>query len=233
MKPYRHVFFDLDHTLWDFQGNSREVLAELCRELLQGPWGIQAEDFIPVYEEVNAALWRQLDGGLIPKEVLRALRFRKTLAHFGVDDGRVARDLEEQYMDRTPRRAKLMPGAMELLRDLRPHYHLHIITNGFTETQGIKLRSSHIRDFFEVVLTSEMAGASKPSARIFRHAMRSAGAKVEESLMIGDNAQADVAGGRNAGMDQVHFVPDGEGDPRATYRIQRLEELRSILLPGR
>src|SRR5690606_19316928 len=115
-------------------------------------------------------------------------------------------------------------------RDLFPHYRLHIITNGFTDIQAIKLRASGIRPFFQVVLTSEMAGASKPSARIFRHAMRSAGARVHQSLMIGDNARTDIMGARNAGMDQVHFAPREEDRTPATYHIGRLDELRAILL---
>ncbi|HMN04369.1 MAG TPA: YjjG family noncanonical pyrimidine nucleotidase [Flavobacteriales bacterium] len=230
MKTYRHLFFDLDDTLWDFRSNSREVLGELCSEMLKGPWGVDQGEFIRTYEEVNAALWRQLDGGIIPKEVLRALRFRKTLEGLGIHDGPLAREMEEQYMERTPRRDKLMPGALSLLQDLRPHYRLHIITNGFSDTQYTKLQASGIRGFFDVVLTSEMAGASKPSGRIFRHALRSAGAKAATSLMIGDSALADVAGGRNAGLDQAHFVPEGDGDPEATYRIHRLDELRAILL---
>lgn len=230
LRSYRHLFFDLDHTLWDFRSNSRAVLTELCREHLTGSRGVEAKTFIPAYEEVNAALWAQLDSGGISKEVLRALRFKQALLFFGIDDAALARKLEESYMDRCPKQAALMPGALALLQDLEPRYHMHIITNGFTEVQGVKLRTSGIRDFFHVVLTSEMAGASKPSARIFRHAMRSAGAKVPECLMIGDNAKADIGGGRAAGMDQVHFTPDAEGDPEATYRIAHLDELRAILL---
>lgn len=229
MRRYRHLFFDLDHTLWDFQANSRAVLAELWMERLAGT-GIAADTFIAAYERVNAALWEQLDNGTMPKEVLRALRFKQALAHFGIQDGAMARWLEETYLDRCPQRATLVPGAMGLLEDLHPHYHLHVITNGFTEVQAVKLHSSGIRRFFKVVLTSEMAGASKPNARIFRHALRAAGARAEESLMIGDNARADIAGGRGAGMDQAHFVPAGGGDPAATHRIARLDELRTILL---
>ncbi len=231
LSPYRHLFFDLDRTLWDFQANSRAVLDELCTELITGRHGVPTGAFIPVYEEVNAALWEQLDGGVIPKETLRATRFRETLRRLGVDDAPLARQLEEQYLERCPRRAMLMPGAFNLLRDLHPHYRLHIITNGFTEVQWLKLQAAGIRGFFAVVLTSEMAGASKPSERIFRHALRSAGAKAGDSLMIGDSARADVAGSRKAGMDQVHFVPEGEGDPDATYCIRHLDELRAILLP--
>ncbi|HRN38232.1 MAG TPA: YjjG family noncanonical pyrimidine nucleotidase [Flavobacteriales bacterium] len=229
MARYRHLFFDLDHTLWDFRANSRTVLHELCDELLGG-LGVGTDEFIGVYEGVNAALWEQLDGGAIPKEVLRKLRFKRTLAHFGITDGALSRRLEETYMERCPVRAILMPGAAALLEDLRPHYHLHIITNGFTGVQDVKLRSSGIRHHFGVVLTSEMAGAPKPNAAIFRHALRSAGARAAESLMIGDNVRADVAGARAAGMDQVHFPQEGEGDPMATYRITHLDGLRGILL---
>jgi len=228
-RSYKHLFFDLDHTLWDFQGNSRAVLAELCDEFL-GPHGVHTNTFIPAYEEVNARLWGQLDGGVIPKEVLRAMRFKQALLCFGIDDGTLARQLEECYMQRCPARTLLMPGALDLLRDLQPHYRMHIISNGFTDIQAIKLAASGIRAFFHVVLTSEMAGASKPSARIFRHALRSAGAQGQESLMIGDNARTDIAGGRNAGMDQVHFATRTEFDPEATYQITHLNQLREILL---
>lgn len=230
VKPYRHLFFDLDHTLWDFEANSRAVLAELHADLRLGAMGIERADFIAVYEEVNAALWGRHEEGVIPKEVLRALRFKQALCRFGVQDAGLAKQLEETYMERCPKRAALIPGALGLLEDLRPHYHLHIITNGFTEVQAVKMNASGIRGFFGVVLTSEMAGAAKPSLKIFRHAMRSAGAKAHESLMIGDNARADIAGSRRAGMDQAHFSPVGAGDPEATYRIAQLDALRPLLL---
>jgi putative hydrolase of the HAD superfamily len=227
---YRHLFFDLDHTLWDFRTNSRAVLIELHAELGMEERGIPEAGFVAVYEAVNAELWKGYDGGVIPKEVLRALRFRKALEHFGVKDARLAKDLEETYMERCPHRSALNPGALDLLRDLRPHYRMHIITNGFLETQTLKLAASGIRPFFDVVLTSEQAGANKPSARIFRHALRSAGAKARESLMIGDNAAADIAGARNAGIDQAHYAPEADGDPQATIRFSHFDELKAILV---
>ncbi len=229
MSRYRHLFFDLDHTLWDFQTNSRAVLAELYLERVRG-CGMAMEEFVAVYEQINGALWEQLDDGAIPKEVLRAMRFKRTLEHFKVHDAALARWLEVNYLERCPQRSRLMPGAMALLEDLHAHYHLHIITNGFTEIQATKLRSAGIRRFFRVVLTSEMAGISKPHVRIFRHAMRTAGAQAKESLMIGDNARADIVGSRAAGMDQVHFRPEGPVDPAATFSITHLDELRPLLL---
>ena len=230
MKQYRHLFFDLDHTLWDFEGNSRAVLAELHAEFSLAEMGVEGTAFIHAYEEANTALWARMEKGAIPKEVIRALRFNHALQKFGLRDAALAQRLEQAFMERCPKRPLLLPGAMELLKDLRPHYRLHIITNGFTEVQGLKMDASGIRGFFTVVLTSEMAGSPKPSARIFRHALRSAGAKAQESLMIGDNATADIGGARRAGMDQAHLAPAGSGDPEATYRITRLDDLRAILL---
>lgn len=230
VKTYRHLFFDLDHTLWDFEANSRATLAELHGEFRLAELGMEEAAFITAYEAVNAALWAQHEQGVIPKETLRALRFNQALQVFGVKDAALAKRLEGSYMERCPCRALLVAGALSLLQDLQPHYHLHIITNGFTGIQHIKMDASGIRGFFEVVLTSEMAGAAKPSVRIFRHALRSAGAKAHESLMIGDNALADIAGSRQAGMDQAHYAPAGGGDPQATFRIARLDELR-VLLP--
>ncbi|HQW33396.1 MAG TPA: YjjG family noncanonical pyrimidine nucleotidase [Flavobacteriales bacterium] len=230
VKHYRHLFFDLDHTLWDFEANSRAVLAELHAEFGLAEMGVDGDAFIPAYEEVNVALWARMEAGTIPKEVIRALRFNQALEQFGLRNAGLAKRLEETYMERCPRRSTLLPGALDLLEDLRKDYRMHIITNGFTEVQGVKMDASGIRGFFDVVLTSEMAGASKPSTRIFRHAMRSAGAKLQESLMIGDNAVADIGGARRAGMDQAHLAPLESGDPQATYRITRLDELRAVLL---
>jgi putative hydrolase of the HAD superfamily len=167
---------------------------------------------------------------MMPKDMLRALRFARTLRHFGVEDGRLARTLEDQYLERCPKRGVLMPGALRLLEDLYPHYHLHIITNGFTEVQMQKLDTTGIRRFFKVVLTSEMAGVAKPAAGIFRHALRAAGAQVRASLMIGDNARSDMAGARDAGLDQAHLSPQGTADPEATYRVEALDQLRPLLL---
>lgn len=230
MTHYRHIFFDLDHTLWDFDTNSRAVLIELHAETGLQERGIAVEEMIATYRSVNAALWAKLDAGHIPKEVMRAMRFRHVLRHFGIRDEALARTLSASYLDRCPRRSALNLGVIDLLNDLRPRYGLHIITNGFREVQDMKLRASGIRGLFDVVLTSEQAQASKPSRKIFRHALRSAGAQASSSLMVGDNAKADIAGARGAGMDQVHYAPLGDGDPLATYRIAHFNALRDILL---
>jgi putative hydrolase of the HAD superfamily len=231
MSHYHHIFFDLDHTLWDFETNSRDTLRQLHAEMDLGAHGVEEVDgFIAVYEEINARLWRMLECGDMRKEVLRVMRFQHALRQFGVNNGRLAARLSAAYLDQCPRRNALMPGAKELLRDLHGHYRLHIITNGFEEVQSTKLACSGIGGFFHTVLTSERAGARKPDRRIFERARKLAGADRGPVLMVGDNAVADVGGARSAGWDQAHCAPTGDGDREATYRVRHFDELRPVLL---
>ena len=232
MKRYRHIFFDLDHTLWDFRANSRETLRELFVELDLERSGVpDADSLIKVYEEINTDLWRRYEAGRIPKEVLRVLRFRNTLMAFGVTGSRLAERLAHEFLERCPRKGRLNPGVRTLLDTISPHHALHVITNGFLEVQQVKLRSSGISDMFQVVLTSEQAAAAKPDPRIFRKAMDLAGASVGESLMVGDDPRNDVAGARGVGMDQAHYVvaPEESPDPGSTYRFAHFDELRELL----
>lgn len=231
MRRYRHLFFDLDHTLWDFRTNSRAVLSALYIELGLQERGVgSSEELISAYEEINEGLWQRYERGHIRKDVMRVLRFRNTLLTFGVKDSALSERMGDLYLERTPQMQGLFPGALELLVSLRPHYGLHIITNGFEATQTTKLTSSGITHLFDHVICSETVGVSKPDPRIFQQAMKRAKTTAEESLMIGDNARADMAGARNVGMDHAHFAPEGGADPEATYRLLGLEELRLLLL---
>ena len=143
MKRYRHLFFDLDHTLWDFRTNSRDTLRELFHEHdFPGKGIADVHEFIDAYEEINAELWRSYSAGSMDKEVLRVLRFRNALLQSGVKDDKLARAVGDAYIERCPRKQALMPGALEVLDRLRERFVLHIITNGFQETQHTKLRSS-------------------------------------------------------------------------------------------
>ena len=231
MKRYRHLFFDLDHTLWDFRSNSREALRELVDVHGLVARGIpSAEAFIEAYEEINHALWAEHGAGRMPKEVLRVMRFRAGLQRFGITDGRLPGRLSEEYLERCPRKTALMPGTIEMLHAAAPNHRMHIITNGFELTQATKLKSSGLEGLFDHVITSEGAGAGKPDPRIFAKALKLAKADPASSLMIGDSITADMDGARAAGMDQAHFHPEESGDPLATYRIRRIEELRPLLV---
>lgn len=231
MKKYAHIFWDLDHTLWDFTANSRATLAELYDHEELAAKGIpDAASFIDAYEEVNQVLWSIYEKGLLKKEVLRVLRFHNTLIQFGISDNRTAERMGRDYLDICPRKPLLVPGALALLQDLDPHYKMHIITNGFEEVQHVKLACSGITEFFDVVLTSEQAGARKPDPRIFHHALQLAKADQQNSLMVGDNPEADMAGARNAGWDHAHYAGETAECNLSTFRLKHLDDLRPILL---
>lgn len=231
MKKYAHLFFDLDHTLWDFETNSRATLTELYEAERLVDLGIpSAAKYIVAYEEINAGLWTRYENGTLDKAVLRVLRFRNSLLHFGVRDRGLSERMGRDYIELCPRKPALMDGALELLNDLHSTYRLHIITNGFDEVQRVKLECSAIGDYFDVVLTSEMAAARKPHPKIFAMALKHAKAQATNSLMIGDNLHADVKGARDAGWDQAYFSPTGNVDTMATYSVRNLGELRPILL---
>ena len=231
MKDYRHIFFDLDHTLWDFTSNSRETLRELFEEEDLAEKGVpDADQFILSYEEVNQGLWGRYQAGSLNKEVMRVLRFRNALLRFGVKDGALSDRLGRSYLQRCPQKTRLMPGALDLLNELGDRYRLHVITNGFEEVQAIKIKSSGIMHFFAEVISSEKAGARKPDPRIFDHALQRTKAQVPECLMIGDDLNADMIGARRAGWDHVHFAAACDPDPEATYAVRAMSELRRILL---
>ena len=231
MKKYAHIFWDLDHTLWDFTAKSRATLAELYDQEELGSKGIPDTDaFIDAYEEVNLGLWSSYEKGQLKKEVLRVLRFHNTLIQFGISDNETAERMGRDYLELCPRKPLLIPGAFALLQDLAPHYSMHIITNGFEEVQHVKLACSGITEFFDVVVTSEQAGARKPDLRIFDHALHLAKANEQNSLMIGDNPEADMAGARNAGWDHAHYAAETAQCALSTFRLKHLDDLRQILL---
>ena len=231
MAKYEHLFFDLDHTLWDFETNSRATLDELFTDLGLAERGISSsKEFIEVYEDINFSLWEKYRVGKIDKAVLRVLRFRNALLQFGVRDDELARKVGDEYLDRCPHRTALMPGAIELLDYLRGKYVLHIITNGFQEVQAIKMEGSGLSEHFEVIITSEKARAKKPDPKIFNHAFHLSGAQASNSLMIGDSLVADVGGAKAVGMDQVHFDPHGRTpEQHSTYKISALQQLNKVL----
>ncbi|MGE5108719.1 MAG: HAD family hydrolase, partial [Sphingobacteriales bacterium] len=109
-------------------------------------------------------------------------------------------------------------------------YVLHIISNGFEEVQYHKLHNSGLSSYFREIITSEGCNYVKPQKEIFEYAMRKAGASLSESIMIGDNEEADILGAINTGMDSIYVnhVND-EKDSKATYTIYHLKELESIL----
>lgn len=231
MKTYQHLFFDLDHTLWDYDRNVQESLSELFIHYRLDKMGLHSsQHFIDSFYAVNFKLWKAYDSGEMQKDELRAVRFPRIFEQAGVLNAEIPEEFEADFMHRTSTKPHLFPHSIEILDYLKPKYNLHVITNGFDESQAKKLKSSGLTDYFEYVITSETTGHKKPDVRIFHHAMECAGASVENSLMIGDNPISDIQGAQNAGMDQVFFNPlNNEISISPTYTISHLRELEALL----
>jgi putative hydrolase of the HAD superfamily len=229
--PYEHIFFDLDCTLWDFETNSRETFAELITKYNFKEKGIDSpEDFIEEYLIINERMWDEYRKGLVDKDTLRYKRFQEAFAKFGVNDTDFANSFANDYLHIAPAKSKLFPHTHEVLEYLQKKYILHIITNGFEEVQHIKMKSSDIEKYFKNVITSEMAGHKKPDIRIFEFSLRTANASVHNSIMIGDNMQADIIGARNANIHQVFFNPkELKHNEDVTHEIKSLNELFNLL----
>jgi putative hydrolase of the HAD superfamily len=229
---YKHLFFDLDHTLWDFDANARATLEQLHIDLNLVDKGVNDFDkFHRNYLAHNDKLWARYRNGYIKQEELRLKRMWLTLLDFRIADEALARQLSELFLQLLPARTILFPDTREVLQYLTDKgYYIHLITNGFEDTQHGKLKNAGIHVYFREVVTSECSNSIKPQKEIFDYALRKAGALPEESLMIGDSLDVDILGAMNAGIDQVHVnyqsLPQ---DIIPTYTIQSLNQLKEFL----
>jgi putative hydrolase of the HAD superfamily len=208
-KSYKHIFIDLDKTIWDFESNSRDTFREIFNKHDLRSQGIShLHKFTEVYLKINDLLWGLYRENKIKKEVLNIKRFELTLQEFGIDNLILATQLAEDYITLSPLKTILFPGSREALNYLMTRYSLHIITNGFEEVQQKKLDMCKLRKYFSTITTSEEAGVKKPETGIFELALEKAGAKAGESLMIGDDLLVDMAGARSTGIDTLFFNPN-------------------------
>lgn len=231
MKKYKHLFFDLDRTLWDFEKSAKETFSEIYKNFNLKEKDIDTEDdFVREYQKNNDMLWSHYRKGEIRKEVLSVRRFDLTLKDFGIDDQPLAGKIAEYYITESPRKINLFPHALEILQYLMPKYYLHIITNGFEEVQQTKLRVSGLRKYFLNLITSEMAGVKKPEEGIFLYAFDITDAAPSNSLMIGDDLEVDIRGARNIGMDQMFANHNKvEHSEEITMEVNSLREIEHIL----
>ena len=231
-RKYRHVFFDLDHTLWDFDTNAMETLQDVYNQLTLSEKGIHDFNvFTSHYLHHNALLWDRYHKGFISAEDLKWKRMWRTLLEFKIGDEGLAKKMSELFLDILPGKKNLFPYTHEILSHLKEKkYTLHLITNGFEKTQHKKLENASLSHYFTHVITSEASNSVKPKKEIFDFALQKTGASIHESIMIGDNPEADIRGGINAGMDTVfvnHLRQTIELTP--TYTIHHLSEMENIL----
>lgn len=230
VKVYKHVFFDLDRTIWDFDQNMVDALRDIFFDNSLDSFFPDVTTFINTFTKHNDYLWEKYRLGELKKEVLRFKRFEMTLKDYGVNEPLVAKKIGDDYIRITPTKTALVPHSRELLEYLSPKYKLHIISNGFDEVQYPKLEKCHIAQYFDKVITSESSGYHKPCPEAFGYSLSSANAKKEESIMVGDDLEIDIIGAKKFGIDQIFFNRYNISHKvKSTYEVHNLLEVKKIL----
>ena len=232
MAKYKHIFFDLYRTLWDFDTNSHQTFKEIYQKFRFMENGILDFDkFFNDYKKINHNLWDEYRRGMIEKDFLNVERFYQTLLSYGIEDREKAAQMAHNYITVSPTKTHLFPHTKEILSYLKnKNYSLHIITNGFPEVQHIKVRNADLEKYFNQLIISEEVGFKKPAKEIFDIAVEKAGAKASESVMIGDDLEVDILGGNEMGMTTVWVNYHGDsGDIEPDYEVKNLREIEGIL----
>ncbi|WP_285269794.1 YjjG family noncanonical pyrimidine nucleotidase [Kaistella rhinocerotis] len=227
----QHIFFDLDNTLWDHRHNAYLTLKEIFeREKVRDKYNIHFEEFHKEYFTINERLWAQIRDGEIDKEHLRKHRFHDSFLFFGIDDFTLAQTFEKNFLDEILNYNDLVEGAFSLLEYLSDKgYTLHILSNGFEEVTYRKCELSGIKNYFKTITSADEIDVRKPNPEIYAYALNKAGAKIEESAMIGDDWIADVEGGKAFGLKVVFFdVFNDNYEAEGVTVIKKLAELKDI-----
>lgn len=227
LKNITDVFFDLDHTLWDFDKNSEMAFDAIFKK--NHP-DVDTTSFIEQYIPINQACWKLYQFDKISHEQLRYDRLKLTFDAIGyaISDEAI-HQMAIDYIELLPENNFLFEGAIEILEYLHQKYTLHIITNGFAAVQDKKVKNSNIELYFKTITNSERAGVKKPHPIIFEHALDLANAKKENSIMIGDCIEADVRGALNAGFEAIYFNPNRLPVEKEIKQVQYLLELKKFL----
>lgn len=228
---YKSLFFDLDDTLWDTYHNNKECLEEIYVDYQFDRHYDSFEMFFARYMPHNLKLWEQYRNHEIDRQTLILERLLYMLRPMGIDDVDFTLKMNRDFLERTTRKTRLVPGAIELLEYLRPFYRMFILSNGFREVQQLKMENSGLAPYFERLILSEDVGIQKPHREIFDYALRCTNSRRHESLMIGDSWEADIEGSYRSKIDQlwlnperlpIHgFVP--------TFNVRSLAEIQDLL----
>ncbi|WP_347174140.1 YjjG family noncanonical pyrimidine nucleotidase [Polaribacter uvawellassae] len=224
----KHIFFDLDHTLWDFERNSNLTFEQL---FITHDIQLELQEFLTVYSPINFEYWKLYREEKVSKEALRYGRLKNTFdkLNYAVTDDLI-NQLSEEYIHLLPLNNHLFDGTIELLDYLQPKYKLHIITNGFEEVQSLKLEKSGIKKYFNEIITSESVGVKKPNPKVFEFALAKASANADNSVMIGDNLEADIIGALNCGISSIHFnLENLKFDKKKYTSVSHLLQIKQYL----
>lgn len=228
LKHKKHLFFDFDDTLWDFQKNSLVILQDLFDEYkLEEKLKVNFDEFHLHYREINLQLWSRYYKKEIDKHQVRNHRFNIVFNNFGYDNYEENLEITHHYLTRTPKGTFLKDNCLDTLSYLKAKYKLHIITNGFKESQDVKIAGSGLRSFFSQIIISDEHQLIKPEEKIFRFAETLTGAEISDCVMIGDSLESDIAGAKNAGWDAIYFNEKIPSDYKG-HSITNLSQLKNF-----
>lgn len=225
-KPITDIFFDLDHTLWDFDANSALAFVKVLNKY---NIPIHIDDFLRVYMPINSRYWNDYSYNKISATALKTGRLQETFALFSRKyHEKELEMMSDTYLEELTKNNQLFKDAIPTLKYLFSKYRMHIITNGFSTEQHIKINRSGLSSFFKTITTSDDAGVTKPNPEIFNLAMVKADTQAENAVMIGDNFDADILGADNVGMHTIHYDYHKEEIPEKFKQIITLSELRGL-----
>ncbi|WP_190809644.1 YjjG family noncanonical pyrimidine nucleotidase [Flagellimonas sp. S3867] len=226
-KAVTDIFFDLDHTLWDFEKNSALTFQKILKEK---QLEVELDKFLDIYVPINLNYWKLYREDRISKSELRYQRLKRTFDKINVHvSDELINMLADDYIENLSSFTNLFPHTQDVLEYLSPKYRLHIITNGFQEIQEKKLKGSKIHHYFDQIINSETAGVKKPHPYIFELALEKARVSPKKALMIGDSLEADIMGAQSVGLHALHFNAHSEPQHDLCKMIDSLIEIKSIL----
>jgi 2-haloacid dehalogenase len=226
-KKYKAIFFDADDTLFDYPQAEHAALRACLDEFAIGA---EAESFIAAYRRHNRDVWQAFERGEMDQARLRVERFRRLAAELGLP-GLPLERASAFYLEELACQSQLLPGALDLVRELAGEYPLALITNGIAAVQNKRFAASPIIPYFRSIVISEEVGVAKPDPRIFRPALEKLGVAAADVLFVGDSVTSDMAAARNAGMDFCWLNPGGipvpaDADPR--FIVKELSEIPAL-----
>jgi len=226
---YEIIIFDADETLFDFKRSERDAFKNTMLE-----FNIDYDEnyHLKVYSEINAAIWKELEIGLITQEKLKIERFKRLSDSLKTELNEV--EFAKSYMKHLSFASFLYDNSIDIVENLHKDYRLIIITNGLKDVQDKRIRKSIIAKYFEDIVISEEICVSKPDPKIFEHALSNINhTDKSKVLIVGDSLTSDIQGGINFGIDTCWFNPNkiiNKLGINPTYEISNLMELNDILI---
>ncbi|GAB6012807.1 YjjG family noncanonical pyrimidine nucleotidase [Viscerimonas tarda] len=229
---YKAILFDLDHTLLDTAQNNRDAIEEIYCAYSFGNYYEKFDEFYAVYSPHNLKLWDAYERKLVTKDDMMNLRFYTPFRHIEGLTAEKAFEINTEYLARVALKTKVIDGAFELLDELKAHFPMHILSNGFTEVQYKKMDSAGLSPYFDKVILSDCIGVNKPDPALFHHALKEIGEEASNVVMVGDNWNSDIMGAKAGNIDQIWYNPERNepGDFVPTHTVEQLAEITKIVI---